>query len=226
MILALDTSGPRCGVALWNETTAGELTAFLESDADLRHNEMLLDQIRTLQSWNREAFASLTAVAVSSGPGSFTGLRVGMSVAKGLCWVWKLPLVTVPTLAGLAESAPPRVQRALPLMPARAREVYWRLFEYGLEGWTASADHTVSEVDRIPEAVQGPVFLCGEGYARHRAELDRRFSGRRIELEPGETQEPLVVATARLAAQRLLGGRIADLKNAEPEYYYPFPRGG
>ncbi|HEX7343911.1 MAG TPA: tRNA (adenosine(37)-N6)-threonylcarbamoyltransferase complex dimerization subunit type 1 TsaB, partial [bacterium] len=91
MILALDTSGSRCGVALWSS----DLIGHRESDSALRHNELLLHQIQALLAVYEVGRADLRAVAVSSGPGSFTGLRVGLAVAKGLCWSLRLPLICV-----------------------------------------------------------------------------------------------------------------------------------
>ena len=79
MILTLDTSGSRCGVALW----AGGLLANTETLDNLRHNEVLFDRLHDLMSRHNVGLPDLTAVAVSSGPGSFTGLRVGMAAAKG-----------------------------------------------------------------------------------------------------------------------------------------------
>jgi tRNA threonylcarbamoyladenosine biosynthesis protein TsaB len=166
----------------------------------------------------------LTAVAISSGPGSFTGLRVGMAAAKGLCRALNLPLIAVPTLEALAASVPPRLQRALPLLPARAREVYWRLFEHDGNRWNPVGDYTVRDVGKVNEVVKGSVFLCGEGYGRHRAELDVLFADRRLELAEPESLEPLVVSAARLAAERYSLEQFDDLIQTEPEYFYPFPR--
>lgn len=220
MILTIETSGLRCGVALWD----GRLIDFTETVDNLRHNEVLFNRINTLLYRAHVAMKDLSAVAVSSGPGSFTGLRVGMAAAKGLCWTLKIPLIAVPTLEGLAASVPPHLKRVLPLMPARAREVYWCLYEYADGRWNRQGDYSVSDVAAVNEAVQGNVFLCGEGYNRHHAELEALFAGRRLILNEGDSLAPLVISTAQLAAQRFVQADFEDLMKAEPEYFYPFPR--
>jgi len=109
MILGIDTTGMDCSVAIWHEELIGVRTI----EGGLRHNERLLSEIDTLLSAESIACDKLDAIAVSSGPGSFTGLRVGMATAKGLCIAWDIPFIAVPTLDGLA----------------RANEAYWTLFE-------------------------------------------------------------------------------------------------
>jgi len=220
MILTMDTSGRCCGVALWD---AGRIE-FVETVDNLRHNEVLFERLRELLNRSAVLPSDLKAVAVSSGPGSFTGLRVGMAAAKGLCWSLNIPLIAISTLEGLAASVPRRVQRVLALMPARAREVYWNLFEHDSAHWNPRGSFSVSEVAEVSQAVQGSVFLCGEGYQRHRQELDAQFADRRLELAAKEVLEPLVASIARLAAERFARGHFDDLIKTEPLYFYPFPR--
>lgn len=220
MILAIDTSGSTCGLALWQN---GPIGVRLVQEG-LRHNEVLFDQMNFLFAEHQIQGNSLSAVAVSSGPGSFTGLRVGMAAAKGLCWSWKLPLICVPTLEGLAEAAPSRFKRTLALMPARAKEVYCALFEYCSGKWMRRSEDQVHDVSRLGAVYRDEVFLCGEGYSKHQSELDSIFAGRRLELTENERMDALVVSTARLAARRLERKQFDDLMRTEPIYCYSFPR--
>lgn len=220
MILAIDTSGENCGVALWRK----ELIGFRVVSEKLRHNEVLFTQIKSILTDFDVKVDSLSAVAVSSGPGSFTGLRVGMAAAKGLCWAWKLPFIAVPTLEGLAEAVPPRIKRVLALMPARATEVYWALFE-NVEGkWLRQTEDQVSDVSHLRDACRTEIFLFGEGYDKHRSLLDNLFAGQRITLYHGARVDALAVSTARLAENRFAEGRYDDLMETEPKYCYAFPR--
>ena len=222
MILSIDTSGSSCGVALWQDGLIG----FRESKKALRHNEMLLDQIHELFGDCEIEHSKLTGVAVSAGPGSFTGLRVGMATAKGLCWSWKKPFITIPTLEGLAEAVHPSAKRILALMPARATEVYWAAFEHDTVQWKRQTDDQVSDIFQLSELIQDDVFLFGEGYTKHKAEIDRIFAGRIITLKDGEETEALAISTARLAAKRYNQKRFDDLMETEPLYCYAFPRKG
>lgn len=220
MILAIDTSGSHCGVALWEDG----LVALNQSHSQLRHNEVLLDQIQSLLVEHKAPGSSLSAVAVSSGPGSFTGLRVGMAAAKGLCWTWTLPFIAIPTLEGLAEAVPAGIEKVLTLMPARARDVYWALFEHNTDGWRRKSEDQVSDIQNVGKVCEENVFLFGEGYIKHKDDLDRIFAGRRLALPEGKTPDALAVSTARLAARRWRRGDFDDLMQTEPKYCYSFPR--
>lgn len=102
MILAIETSGAICGVALHNGT---EIVALREDDRPRIHDAVLVDQVKGVLADAGVSADALTAVACSIGPGSFTGLRIGLSVAKGLCFSLGIPLVAVPTLDSLAFAA-------------------------------------------------------------------------------------------------------------------------
>ncbi len=218
MILALETSGRKCGVALWDD----ELRGWSETEGDLRHNEILFLQVDALLEENGVSPADLRAVAVSSGPGSFTGLRVGMAAAKGLSWSLHLPFLAIPTMEAMVRTAPADKKRVLTLMPARADEVYWALFEIENGRWIRrTADDTI-EIGDLPRVCSGNVFLCGEGFRQHRQRLLELFSGRLI--HPDESLPPTVIGVAQEAAGRFRRGHFDDLMKTEPNYCYAFPR--
>jgi tRNA threonylcarbamoyladenosine biosynthesis protein TsaB len=213
----IDTSGRRCGTALWSE----DLLGYLESESALRHNEILLDQIQRLLDQCAAAIKNLNAVAVCRGPGSFTGLRVGMATAKGLCWSLEIPLIGIPTLDAVAQSVRKTARRVLALVPARAHEVYWSLYERASEDWDFVSPCAVGNISTLATDISGDVFLCGEGYERHQELLDAAFAEQRLTL-PHALPEPLVIGAARLAAARFARGQFEDLMRCEPEYHYTF----
>ena len=102
MILAIETSGAICGVAVHD---GAHIVALREDDRPRIHDEVLMSQIQGVLGDAGISFAQLTAVACSVGPGSFTGIRIGLSAAKGLCFSLNIPLVPVPTLDALAFAA-------------------------------------------------------------------------------------------------------------------------
>ena len=126
-ILNLETSTTNCSVALSQD---GELIA-LKEDNNLQysHSERLhlyIDEvINTAQVYQHK----IDAVAVSMGPGSYTGLRIGVSAAKGLCFALGLPLIAVPTLEVLARKINVNAGCIVPMLDARRMEVYSQVFD-------------------------------------------------------------------------------------------------
>jgi tRNA threonylcarbamoyladenosine biosynthesis protein TsaB len=102
MILALETSGVVCGAALHD---GKRVVAVRETVQSRVHDTLLLSQIREIMQERNMMLNDLDAIAISLGPGSFTGIRIGLSVAKALCYSLKKPIVPVPTLDALASAA-------------------------------------------------------------------------------------------------------------------------
>jgi tRNA threonylcarbamoyladenosine biosynthesis protein TsaB len=123
-ILHIETATKNCSVALSFE---GTLLACQELATDgYAHAEKLHVFIDTLLQQANVQFAQLNAIAVSKGPGSYTGLRIGNSAAKGLCFVLHIPLIAIDTLAVLAAQAQSLVKEGyiVPMLDARRMEVY------------------------------------------------------------------------------------------------------
>ena len=131
MILSLETSTPTCSVALHQE---GQLIASTDLHVEKSHSEKLTLVIQKLLVHAGITPAELTAVAVSAGPGSYTGLRIGTSSAKGLCFSLDIPLIAIDTLTAMAAG----VQKYLPsdilcpMIDARRMEVYCQLVSENL----------------------------------------------------------------------------------------------
>ncbi len=220
MILALDTTGHDCGIALlWEDYFQMRII-----EGGLKHNEILLSEIDRLLADNAISGAKLSAVAVSSGPGSFTGLRVGMAAAKGLCMAWKIPFITVPTLDGLAASVSSEVGRVLTLMSARATEVYWAVFEWSASKWDRLTENQLDDISILNQKIDGEVFPVGEGYIKHQTEIDRIFKNTLILNKQTIKVKPLVHSTAIIARTKFVNGQFDDIMESEPQYCYAFPR--
>ncbi len=98
-ILAIETSSSICSASLFKN---GENIGVLENDTDRKHAEVLPDYVVSLLENNQLKIKNIDAIAVSIGPGSFTGLRVGLSFAKGLAYAIKCPIIPVPTILAMA----------------------------------------------------------------------------------------------------------------------------
>ena len=126
-ILALDTSTLVSSVAI---ASSEKLIAELILQTKLTHSEVLMPHIEQILAMTKLEKADLTGIAVSIGPGSFTGLRIGLAAAKGMAYALKLPIVGVSTLEALAYHYPiPNIYIA-PLLDAQKGNVYMALYRW------------------------------------------------------------------------------------------------
>lgn len=210
MILAIETATPHGSVAL------------VRGDAVL--GEIALPAGRQLSETYLPAVLELTGgrpasrVAVSAGPGSFTGLRVGMAAAKGFCLGWGAPLVAVPTLHALALRFPVEGATICPVLDARKKEVYAGFFR-----WDAGACVRVgADVAIAPEALPGmlppgKILFCGDGTAPFGPLLRERLGDRALFPAPGD-EFPRASAVGRLAALLAPGLEATACRSAVPAY--------
>lgn len=126
LILNIETSTKNCSVSIAEN---GKTTVLKEiNDGGYSHAEKLHELITEVIKKSQLKFTDLTAVAVSKGPGSYTGLRIGVSAAKGLCFALNIPLISVNTLESLAHSISISEGIKIPLLDARRMEVYSAVF--------------------------------------------------------------------------------------------------
>ena len=127
LILSLETSTKNCSVALSKD---GETVAYIDHITDkYSHSENLTLFISNLLLDHRFDFEDLDAIAVSKGPGSYTGLRIGVSTAKGLCYALSKPLIAISALESMAYSMESRIPGKIycPMIDARRMEVLYRM---------------------------------------------------------------------------------------------------
>ena len=126
VILCLETSTTNCSVAI---AVDGEIIALQEDNNNkYSHAEKLHSFIDQVLAESGTLKSSLEAIAVSKGPGSYTGLRIGVSAAKGLCFAIGVPLIAIPTLEALAHQAVIENGCVIPMLDARRLEVYAAVF--------------------------------------------------------------------------------------------------
>ncbi|MCC6171976.1 MAG: tRNA (adenosine(37)-N6)-threonylcarbamoyltransferase complex dimerization subunit type 1 TsaB [Gammaproteobacteria bacterium] len=215
-LLALEVSTEACSVALLDD---GRL-ATRHEELGRGHAERLLPMIDELLRGAGLALAQLDAIAFGRGPGGFTGVRLGASVAQGLAFGAGLPVVPVSTLGAVAQSVldlDPGVEVVLVCSDARMQEVYWAAFERGPDGLARTL--TAERVDP-PAAVDfaapaGRRFAgAGRGFAVHAA-LAARYAGVGT---LHATLLPQAAAVARLAVAEVQAGRTRPAREALPVY--------
>jgi tRNA threonylcarbamoyladenosine biosynthesis protein TsaB len=219
LCLGIDTATARGSVALAGRERT-ECEAHLEARA--WHARDLLERIERMLSEAGRTPADLTGIGVAIGPGSFTGVRVGMATGKGMAYALGIGLAGISTLEALARAAPdepdPRRRRICPVISAGRGEVY--VAEFARAGETLerlSADRL-----RRPEALDadlgGAVCLIGDGAGLVVEAARGRAGGGADVIEPGP---PLAGAIARWAACRIRPERGYEIGSLVPNYVRP-----
>ncbi len=170
-LLALDTSDRTAGVAV---LVGGRVAAEYVETSAYRHSERLFALIDEALRGAGLARGELDALAVTTGPGSFTGLRVGLATAKGLAFALGLPVVGVSTLEALARGAMPFPGLLLPVLDARKRQVY----AAGFDGATGEVllppgAWDPAELGARAAALGLPCLALGSGLGPYRRVLER-----------------------------------------------------
>ena len=158
-IILIETSTSLCSVALAED---GAVTAYRESSAPKAHASLTAVFVQEVLSERGIALADCDAVCVSKGPGSYTGLRVGVSTAKGLCFGSGRPLLAVGTLDTLVAQAEGEYKYIIPMIDARRMEVYACVFENGAQ-ITETEPVIVDENSFAEYLEQGPCLFIGDG---------------------------------------------------------------
>jgi tRNA threonylcarbamoyladenosine biosynthesis protein TsaB len=218
IVLGIESSTSVCGASVYEDDL---LLALEEVDEKRVHAERLLPLIDQALRRSGRPLAALDAVAVSIGPGSFTGLRIGLSVAKGLVLPRGIPLVAVPTLEALAwRTVRARQFRGLVLaaLEARRDEVYCQLFEASGSEIRQVWEPRDLTVDRLRgELGDSEALITGDG----RAKVLRGMSARLKEADPS-VAACSAAEVARLGVTLARAGKTEDPALLEPRYIKEF----
>ncbi len=209
-VLALETSTEYCSAALWRD---GVLTQQGEH-AGQRHSQLLLPQCRDVLAAAKLELDDLDAIAFSSGPGSFTGLRIACAVAQGLAFGLDVPVVGISSLLALAAAT--QAERVLACLDARMGEVYYACYQHDLQGWHEASPPRVCRADAVSLPDEGGWMGCGNGFVVYENELVARLNKHLLGIEPGVFPQAKVVAG--LAAQEFAAGRGIAPELAVPLY--------
>jgi tRNA threonylcarbamoyladenosine biosynthesis protein TsaB len=217
LLLSLETSSPVCSVAL-HRVADGSLVGQSELRLDKSHSTHLTVLIAQLLANTGYRLADLAAVAVSDGPGSYTGLRIGAAAAKGLCFALDIPLVAVSTLKALAaqvanSTARPENFLFCPMLDARRQEVYAAIYTHnGRE--VLMPTPLILDADTLAEQLaHHSVLFFGHGAAKFQTLLvESSNAGFLMEIEPS------AIAVGQLGVAAFHRQKFQDVAYYEPFY--------
>lgn len=206
-ILCLETSAQICSVSVVTESGVFHSV----SDTIQNHAEVLMHLIQGCLDKSGTGMKDITAIAISDGPGSYTGLRIGSSTAKGLCYALQVPLIKVSTLKALAKAALDQTDKSTiwPMIDARRMEVYHGIYNRELATLQAINNGIIDQDGFVPTwLMPNDTIICGDG-----GEKASQFLG--ISFLP---IAPRSAYLCPLAAEAWQSKDFADIVSYEPYY--------
>ena len=216
MILAFETSAKAASVALMEK---GKLLGESYQNTGLTHSQTLLQMAEDLLKTCGKTPADVTAVAVASGPGSFTGVRIGVAAAKGFAWGLELPCVGVSTLEAMAENLGAWDGTVVPTMDARRSQTYTAIFraENGeLKRMIDDCAISFAELGEKLNYCKKPIFLVGDGAQLCYNTLNEAVPG--LVLPPEHHRHQRAAGVALVAEKVLASGERPDGGSLTPNY--------
>jgi tRNA threonylcarbamoyladenosine biosynthesis protein TsaB len=217
LILILDTSTTAGSVALCR----GErLLAEIVVDSLANHSDKLLLHVEQILAEQQCALAEIAAFAVIDGPGSFTGLRVGVAAAKGLARACQRPLFGVSSLHLLAGALPCVTLPVCALLDARKKEVYAATFSTVTGTPLLQDEPRVLPPQRLLVEMTAPALFVGSGAVLYRELIEARF-GELASFAPWPLHTPRASSAAPQVLQQLRAGAMGDPEQLLPRYIRP-----
>jgi tRNA threonylcarbamoyladenosine biosynthesis protein TsaB len=227
-ILAVDTSAASGSIALLDGVQVAAEWTLLSA---LTHNRSLLKKVVLLLGELGWTIEQLGGFAVTSGPGSFTGLRIGVTTIKTLAWATEKPFASIPSLDALAAPLGFAALPICPLIDARKSEIYFSFYQPNGTGKVQLlAPYQVASPEHIVDKIQGPTIFCGDGWPMCQ-ELFLKELGDWAVAAPASFHIIRAGAVGELARQRFQERQGEDpmtcipsyVRLSEAEIQYPHP---
>jgi tRNA threonylcarbamoyladenosine biosynthesis protein TsaB len=214
-ILAIETSTMLGGAAVVDEQNG--LIAEIRLNVKTTHSERLMTAVDTILKLSELKLDDIDAVAVSIGPGSFTGLRIGLSTAKGLTFASGRPLVAVPTLEAFAWNFTFSKHPICLMLDARKQEVYTAVFQWKEKGFEKIMGETTIKPSELFKKLNEITVFAGDGVKLYEDQIIEHLKDRAI-IAPPEKMVPFPSNVAMLGLQKALKREFSDASVAVPFY--------
>ncbi len=215
ILLNLETATTNCSVSISKDD---QIIALKENNAEnYSHSEQLHIFIKEALQEASLSFSDIEAVSISKGPGSYTGLRIGVSAAKGLCFSLDVPLISIPTLESMARQVELQAgEIVIPVLDARRMEVYSCVYDADYQEIRETRAEIIDEGSFAEYASASKVYLIGSGAEKCRGVLEH----------PNFQFEETIVPSARemgpLAFKKFQAKQFEDVAYFEPYYLKDF----
>ena len=213
MLLAVDTSTAQVGLALYD---GAQVIAEYTWRSSRRHTVELAPAISELLIRCGSTMDDVHALGVALGPGSFTSLRVGLALVKGLALAKHIPLIGIPTLDILAHAQPASKHPLLCAIQAGRGRFALGVYKSSRKGWQAQGQARVVTLEALQDEVKSPSIVCGE----FTAEEIQKIKNENIHLVPPAQSVRRPAVLAELAGARWQAGDVDDEASLAPIYLH------
>ncbi len=213
MLLCIETSGKNCSVALFEGL---QLVSIREVHTEqFSHSENLHVFIEQVLEESNLQPKAIKAIAISAGPGSYTGLRIGVATAKGLCYGWDIPLIALPTLRILAEQVTYEftdIEYIIPMIDARRMEVFTSVYSHDFSPILGERAEILTESTFDTYLNKGKTIFLGDGITKFQAICKHKNA------YFWENKFPSAKQMGRLALEKYQAQAFEDIAYFEPFY--------
>ena len=214
MLLGIDTATHFAGLALYDQ---GQVWAEEIWYSAMTHTVELMPRVQRMLNTYRVTVEALTGIGVSLGPGSFTGLRIGLAAAKGMALPYHLPLIGISALDVLAYPFQGIGQPVWAIIQAGRGRAGVACYDHAEEKWTQTTPPTLTTLEKLCDLVTGPAIFVGEIDERE-ASLLRERLGQAATIPTPALRLRRPACLAELAAMRLARNDVDDITTLAPIY--------
>ncbi len=217
MLLAVDTSTQQIGLALYDGVTVIVEDIWVSQNHHTKELSPAISRLFTKCAINPR---DLTGLAIAIGPGSFTGLRIGLSVVKGMALFLHIPVVGIPTLDILAAAQPLQEIPLVALLRAgRGRlAACWYVADFRARKWKSQGKYQVLQAEELSELVDTPTLIFGELNAAERQVLERKKTNIILGTPAQSIRRPSYLA--EIAWQKMRHNQVDDVNSLTPIYLH------
>jgi len=213
-ILGIETSTKTGSVAVVSD--AGVIAQY-SLNIEVTHSERLMSTVDRVLRDTGLAIADMDGYAVAIGPGSFTGLRIGLAAIKGLALATGKPVAAVPTLRVLAWNLPFAAYPVCPMLDARKNEVYAALYQFDGARLVQTMPETVAGLSLLAERISGKVVITGEAALLFQENIGKLFGDRAL-IAPRAAVLPSAAIVAEIGLDMIRNNEQADPDSLVPLY--------
>ncbi|MBU4149830.1 MAG: tRNA (adenosine(37)-N6)-threonylcarbamoyltransferase complex dimerization subunit type 1 TsaB [Candidatus Omnitrophica bacterium] len=215
-ILGIDTSSRILSIALSQDD---DIIAEENHILDRRHSSFLIPKIQGLLERAGVSIKAVDGFIIGLGPGSFTGLRIGVSAVKGFGIATQKPCIGVPSIDAMAFNAEADTESIVPVIDAKRGRVYSAVYKKRQSHIIKKTDHLLLPIDKLMKKVKGPAIFLGDGLELYRPDIEKLNKGS-VFLEE-EYWYPRAGNLIKLGIKKIRKGKKSDLSKLKPIYLYP-----